>query len=87
MADTHIYFREVRFLIEKELTQCYVFLDAYVDVPIGIQGWHHKTFPASMSNVDILNATVKDDPMMWPQAAPPAGYKRYRDDDEDVATG
>jgi len=82
MANTHVYFREVRILLEKELTQIYVYIDAYVDVPIGIQGWHHKTFPASQKAVDIINTFGKDDPMMWPQAAPPTEYNRYRDDQE-----
>lgn len=74
MANTDVYFREVRFIIEQELTQCYVFLDAYNDVPLGIQGWHFKTFPKSKTVVDIVNDFGKDDPMMWPQCAPPSKY-------------
>jgi len=71
MANTHVYFRELRIILEEELTQVYVYMDAYVDVPLGIQGWHHKTFPKSKSAVDIINTFGEDDPMLWPQEAPP----------------
>ncbi len=61
--------KEVRFVIEDELTQAYVACDAIGDCPIGVQGWHHKTFPASKSIIDI----VKDDIsgfLLWSQEAP-----------------
>jgi hypothetical protein len=70
MANTDVYYRELRFVIEDELTQCYVRLEAYPDAPIGLNGWHHKTFPKSKSVVDIMNTWSEDDPMMWPQSAP-----------------
>lgn len=65
-------FREVRFVIEDELTQCYVAIDATGDAPLGVQGWHHKTFPASKSILDIVNgfATKDGDPILWPLNAP-----------------
>lgn len=70
MADTHVYYRELRVIIEEELTQVYVLLDAYPDAPLGVQGWHHKTFPASRHLDEILQS-ADFTPMMWPQAAPP----------------
>ena len=60
---------QVRLVIEKELTHCYVHVNAIGDCPIGIQGWHFKTFPASVSAVDILNDFQEH--LSWPQAAPP----------------
>jgi hypothetical protein len=80
--NTGVYHRESRFIIEKDLTQCYVYIDAYPDAPFFLQGWHHKTFPASMSVVDIINTWKDDDPMMWPNAAPshePRQPKHYED--------
>ena len=72
MANSQAIFREIRFIIEDELTQCYVFFSVRGDSPIGIEGWHHKTFPASMTAVDILNGFGgDDDPIFWAQQAPP----------------
>lgn len=62
--------REVRFVIESELTQCYVLVEAIGDCPIGVQGWHHKTFPASMAAVDILNSKDFRDYILWAQNSP-----------------
>lgn len=61
-------FRELRFVITDELTQCYVLCEAGGDSPIGVQGWHHKTFPASMS-VDKILLTIADC-VLWPLNAP-----------------
>lgn len=62
----------MRFLIEDELTQVYVLIEAGGDAPIGVQGWHHKTFPPSMNLIDIMQAWRDgDDPMLWAQDAPP----------------
>lgn len=63
-------FLEVRFLIEDELTHCFVLIEAIGDCPFGVQGWHHKAFPPSKSVIDIMNEWRKDDPVLWPQAAP-----------------
>lgn len=62
--------REVRFVIEDELTQCYVLTDAIGDCPMGVQGWHHKTFPASKSAKDILEGPDFPDYVLWAQEAP-----------------
>lgn len=62
--------REVRFVIEDELTRCYVLTDAIGDCPVGVQGWHHKTFPASKSAKDILASQDFTEYVLWAQEAP-----------------
>lgn len=63
--------KEIRFVIEDELTQVYVSVDTGGDCPIGVQGWHHKTFPESRSVRDILDEMfTTDDCLLWPQEAP-----------------
>ena len=69
MANSSYATKEIRFVIEDELTECYVLLEAYGDSPLGVQGWHHKTFPASKSVVDILTKHM-DDAVLWGQEAP-----------------
>lgn len=61
--------KEVRFIIEDELTQVYVLCDAIGDCPLGVQGWHHKTFPASRTIVDVLRNDVCKY-LEWPEKAP-----------------
>ena len=61
---------EVRFIIEPELTQCYVFCQAIGDCPDGVQGWHHKTFPASVSVMDIVKV-YPGECLLWGRKAPP----------------
>lgn len=66
-------YREFRFVIEDELTQAYVLIEAQGDCPIGVQGWHHKTFPGSKSVADILNGVASGEIeafVLWPQNAP-----------------
>lgn len=72
MANTIIEYKELRIVIEPELTQAYVYIDARNDVPLGVQGWHHKTFPMSMSTLDIVTAWAegKENPLMWSLKAP-----------------
>ena len=73
MSNSYYAVTEVRFVLEQELTQAYVCMKVLDDdCPIGVQGWHHKTFPASMSTLDIMNswATGKEDPLLWAQQAP-----------------
>ena len=49
---------EVRFIFEDGLTQVYVLSNAIGDCPIGVQGWHHKTFPASMDALTIMKEEI-----------------------------
>lgn len=71
MGKCGVVYREIRFVIEDELTQVYVLMDGVGDCPLGLQGWHHKTFPASKPIVEIVTeGFTTDDCKLWPQAAP-----------------
>lgn len=61
-------FKEVRILFEAQLTHVYVLLEAHGDCPIGVHGWHHKAFSASVSGLDALRESA--DAVMWVQDAP-----------------
>ena len=67
--------KEVRIVIEPELTQVFVMCEAWGDCPIGVQGWHHKTFPPSVSGLDFFTAwkVGDEDPVLWPLEAPGNG--------------
>lgn len=72
MANCAVVYKELRFIIEEELMQVYVLVDAIGDCPHMIQGWHHKTFPKSMNAEEILKVMfTKDDCLLWPLNAPP----------------
>jgi len=63
--------KEERFVIEEELTQVYVAITTEGDSPIGVQGWYHKTFPASKSVLDIVSEMwTKDNPLEWSRRSP-----------------
>jgi len=70
MGKAYMKYREIRFIIEDELTQVYVFIEAIGDSPLSVQGWHHKTFPASRVIVDIINEDLANS-VMWGLEAPP----------------
>ena len=73
MANTKIAYQELRIDVRHpELSQVYVLIDNLSnDGLLGVQGWHHKTFPASMSILDIVQAWADgDDPLLWSQQAP-----------------
>lgn len=74
MANTLIAYQEIRIDVrDPELTQVYVFIENLSnDGMMGVQGWHHKTYPASMSSLAILQSWSdgKEDPLFWPLNAP-----------------
>lgn len=72
MGKCSMTYREMRFLIEDELTQVYIAIEADGDCPLGVQGWHHKTFPASLNMQQIMKLWEdgKEDPVLWTQEAP-----------------
>jgi hypothetical protein len=70
LGKCEVYVREIRFVIEDELTQAYYLYEARGDCPVQVQGWHHKTFPKSVAVIDIIKNARKDDPVMWPLEAP-----------------
>ncbi len=73
MGKAEVKYREWRFILEDELTQVYVLCEALGDCPIGVQGWHHKTFPTSKTVVDIITESFSEggeSPIFWAQKAP-----------------
>ncbi len=75
MGDCNIIYREIRFVIEDDLTQVYVAIEAQGDCPFGVQGWHHKTFSDKYSTYDLMkmwrdNDAVFGDPVLWSMEAP-----------------
>ncbi len=72
MGKASVKFLELRFIIDDELTQVYILCQAEGDCPIGVQGWHHKTFPASKNVAQIMDAMFKDgdDPILWSLEGP-----------------
>ncbi len=70
MADTKVYYREIRFIIEDELIQCYILIEAFIDPPINLNGWHHKTFPSSMGYIQIFEFFNEEPPILWVNKAP-----------------
>lgn len=74
MANTEIAVQEIRINCrDEQVTEVYVFIENLSnDGLIGVQGWHHKTFPARMSLMAILQAWAdgKEEPLMWPLKAP-----------------
>ena len=77
MANTVISYDEVRIDVrDPKLTHAYVFVrNMSNDGMLGVQGWHHKVFPADMSMLAIMQAWAdgKEDPLLWPLEAPPRG--------------
>jgi hypothetical protein len=73
MGRCSVIYREVRFVIEPEMTHCYVKIEAVGDCPLGLEGWHKRSFPASKGALDILtdirNGTFFP-PEFWGQEAP-----------------
>lgn len=72
MANTQVKILELRFdTRDDDITHCYILLDAWNDVPLGVIGWHYKAFPARISVQDILtNPEHLKDHIFWPQKAP-----------------
>lgn len=72
MADSGVIYREFRCVIKDDFTECYVFAEATGDSPLGVQGWHYKVFPKSLSVQDILLEafTGEENAILWPQKAP-----------------
>lgn len=69
MANTVISYDEIRMDVRDEnFTHVYVWItNVSKDGMFGVEGWHHKAFPASMSTFDIMKAWFdgKEDPLLW----------------------
>jgi len=74
MGTSHVEIVKFLAVFEPELTQVYVAvrdLTPY-ETPVGVAGWHHKTFSAKTNLPTILQRMAKgDDPLLWPLEAPP----------------
>lgn len=65
---------EIRFDVrEDDKTHCYARFEHHSgDIPHMMLGWHHKTFPAAMSTLDIhQQIAAGDNPVMWERLSPP----------------
>jgi hypothetical protein len=58
---------------DNQVTEVYAFINAVGDAPIGVQGCHHKTFPARTALTEILEKHTADIPL-WPLAPPPFAF-------------
>ena len=73
MANSGVIYREIRFVIKDDFTECYVAMDATGDSPLGVQGWHYKVFPKDQSVIDIMESAFAgkgERAVLWPQKAP-----------------
>ena len=71
MGKCHTQIDEVRFdTRDPDLTHVYVAISVSGDCPIGVQGWHHKVFPARISAIEIYQKHFADF-LEWGQEAPP----------------
>jgi hypothetical protein len=60
--------RELRFVFYPESTRVHVLIRVISGNPMGVDGWHSKSFPKGMTAVDIMTGTVTDNPIFWPQS-------------------
>ncbi len=70
MTDCVTFIKEIRFVIEEELIQCYVNVDTDGDCDDNIEGWHHKTFSVTTNLLDILKSIAFFDHLQWPIEKP-----------------
>lgn len=71
VANATFEIREIRFVIEPELTHAYVLCGPTSDGTLGVQGWHHRAFPSSRNVADIMAEAFRgSDYLMWGQEAP-----------------
>ena len=79
VADTPIAYDELRLNVaDPEITHVWVLINVGDDCPIGVQGWHHKTFPASIPTIELLEQMWKgDQPVLWPLGVPPEPKVRH----------
>lgn len=73
MANAAYEIRELRFVIEPEMTHAFVLCGPTSDGTLGVQGWHHKAFPPQTSVMDILKGDIAKTAYLaagWAQMAP-----------------
>jgi hypothetical protein len=74
MANTGYNFREIRMVYAKDMTHCWVYLEAIGDCPLNVQGWHYKAFPITVVGERIFTKEIPkciewplDPPKSWPE--------------------
>jgi hypothetical protein len=72
MVNAEVEVTELRFIINQDVNEVYAKVIVRGDVPANIEGWHHKTFPANVLIVDIINVmfTPTDDCVLWEKLEP-----------------
>lgn len=81
MADAKYEVLEMRFKIEPELLQVWVYCGPTSDGTLGVQGWHHKTFPKTRNVLDVFNNEIaKQDYLLW-------GWRHLSNDATSAKTG
>lgn len=77
MANAAVYYDEVRFNVRKEdETEVFIFCRFEGDSPLRT-GWRKKSYPASLSTVEIHNMlfkTSEDSPLYWEEGGPSGDY-------------
>lgn len=64
-------------LRDEQVTEAWVSLDAMGDCPIGVQGIHHKTFPARIPTDEIIKTEFATQQfLMWPLDVPPFEFNK-----------
>lgn len=79
MVKSKLAFQELRVdFRQPEATEIFIYLDnlGNVDLAVG-QGWHYKSFPSSISLMEILQACVdgKEQPATWSHKSPTTIHK------------
>lgn len=70
--NTSVEFKEIRVIVGPKLNHVYVWVQTVKgERMVGVDGWHYKA--TTKPTVEFLTEafTGKDDPLLWPQGAPP----------------
>ncbi len=54
---------------DPRITEAYVFVETNGDCPPVFSGWHHRSFPSTVTTSEILANIQKS--VEWPSEAPP----------------
>lgn len=63
--------REIRFIIGRDTSEVYCFVDTDLKCPAGVHGWHVKQFPSNKPFKEIYDEMCRNDsPLLWPNVEP-----------------
>jgi len=74
MADVTWQIDEIRYIVQPEQTDLYVFISVsnLLDSPHFIPGWHYKKLPPTQAAAEFLtNSSWHSECMFWPEVMPP----------------